>query len=588
MQVKVTALPENLSLLLGPFLETFQGAVTRNRPSPLDKPEDVHRDMQQKISAKRVAAYTTSAEFSLFRQSEFYATHGASRISEVAIVEGAVMVNRELVRYANVSREHVEWSRQLPDKDGQWEHGSLKVSSDGFVVTGSIALQRGSVSSPEEAFREVDLASHDVVHVVGLRNVNTYKLQGSKKVFKDEMEAIGAKPTTDEPWNSFWTIETGLKKDAAGATVPAVVIPALDDEFGTGEDSIYEGNLVLDQSNMGRVDIVISSPADFRDYLDNWPEDKGPKPLGFQSIHLRINLVTDEVHGYYYELAPANADPSKGTPIHALYTPHAENHHRLKYAVTEAIDNSPFATMNLALTCDLYNPSANIHSPPAPLKRALALSASQTRSLTELQLLEAPDPSSLNALTQNYVMAAAGLWKGQKEREVFGDGSLANKDVVPSELKDKLSTKNKEFLETYSRALYLWSLAGSDNYSKHFTDEQRDRLAYWWKGKVRAIIRFPCPATHSIEHAMKLTGGHFGLPFQHKTSLAHSREFGNIMALAAGAAFKDSVSVDLQGYVDDDKNWAELFFKSITTENMLNNMVLSLMCAWYPLFPDSF
>ncbi|MBE3041363.1 hypothetical protein IMZ48_02025 [Candidatus Bathyarchaeota archaeon] len=351
-------------------------------------------------------------------------------------------------------------------------------------------MQRGSASSPEspeKALQKVDLATHDVVPVVGLPAVVTFNPRGSKKTFKKAEEADKALPTTDEPWDSFWTIETGVEKNEKGGMSFLVAMPVLDAEFGTGESSIYEKpKLSVDAKHMLKVDIsvALSDREDLRKFLAEWPEDKGPKPPAFESIHLAISLATGQVHGHYYELAPDDTFTSQDPPIHALYAAKAETHQGLKHAVTEAIETSDFACMELALTCDLYNPSANIHSPPAPLGRALGLSASRTLSVTELQLLEAPDSASVNNLAQNYMMAAAGLWKGQKEKDVFGDGSLANRVLVPSELKDGLSDDNRKFLAVYSRALCLWSLAGNDVYSKHFTDEQRDRLAYWWKGKV--------------------------------------------------------------------------------------------------------
>lgn len=70
------------------------------------------------------------------------------------------------------------------------------------------------------------------------------------------------------------------------------------------------------------------------------------------------------------------------------------------------------------------------------------------------------------------------------------------------------------------------------------------------------------------------------LGFQAKTCLAHQREFGNIMAIAAGVAFEEWVmrmGVDLRGYANDSTDWAELFFKAISTNDMINNLVMSTL-----------
>ena len=395
------------------------------------------------------------------------------------------MVDSQLIEYADVSHEHIKWSREVPDSPRMWEHCLLKVSSDSLIVTGSITYQLEGSSEISEYSPAYDtkLPMKDIVQVVGMQNVNTYNVLFSEKTFSEEGEANQAVPAVGEKWSPFWTIQTGLDKQGQGTFIPVVAIPALDDEFGTGEDSIYESTLAINSQNILTIDVSIDAPGqdDLRTFLDGWTEDKGPKPPVFASFSAGINLATGEMHGYYYE--PSSEATERGA-LHALYTAHAENHHVMKQAVIDAVNISPFAAMNLALTCDLYNPSANIHSRSLPVADLLLSATEAKRSVTELQLLEAPDPMTLNNISQNYVMAAAGLWKGPKEREVFGDGSLANSDIVPSVLKSQLSTKNKEFLETYSRALYLYSLSGNDNYGKNFSESERKKLTYWWKGKV--------------------------------------------------------------------------------------------------------
>ncbi|KAE8168595.1 hypothetical protein BDV40DRAFT_294545 [Aspergillus tamarii] len=554
----VKSLPESISQLFGPIFNTFQTSLIRDHTTPFADLEVAHQQSQRRIREARVAAHSTSAEFILFRHDEVkdtkvlssFSTQEATHICKVIIDNGAVMVDSQLIEYADVSHEHIKWSREVPDSPRMWEHCLLKVSSDSLIVTGSITyqLEGSSETSEYSPAHDTKLPIKDIVQVVGMQNVNTYNVLFSEKTFSEEGEANQAVPAVGEKWSPFWTIQTGLDKQGQGTFIPVVAIPALDDEFGTGEDSIYESTLAINSQNILTIDVSIDAQGqdDLRTFLDGWTEDKGPKPPVFASFSAGINLATGEMHGYYYE--PSSEATEHGA-LHALYTAHAENHHVMKQAVIDAVNISPFAAMNLALTCDLYNPSANIHSRSLPVADLLLSATEAKRSVTELQLLEAPDPMTLNNISQNYVMAAAGLWKGPKEREVFGDGSLANSDIVPSLLKSQLSTKNKEFLETYSRALYLYSLSGNDNYGKNFSESERKKLTYWWKGKAESC-------------------------------LAHKQEFGHITTLATGAAFKDLVTrngVDLEAYVNDDRDWAKEFFESVTTDAMLNNLVMSLI-----------
>ncbi|GAB1198780.1 hypothetical protein APSETT444_008110 [Aspergillus pseudonomiae] len=549
-----------LNSLFGPIFNTFQTSLARDHTTPFADLDVAHHQSQRRIREGRVAAHSTSAEFILFRHDDIkdtkhlssFSAQDVGHVCKVIIDNGAVMVDSQLVQYADVSHEHVKWSREVPGSPGMWEHCQLKVSSDSLIVTGSITyqLQVSSENSEYSAPHNTKLpTTEDIVQVVGMQFVNTYSILFSEKTFSDEGKANQAIRADGEKWDAFWTIQTGLEKDSKGAFVPAVAIPALDEWFGEGEDSLYESTVIVNSQNILTIDVQIidQGQESLRDFLDkNWKKDNGPKPPAFATFSARINLATGEMHGFYYE--PSSDETGRGA-LHALYTAHANGHHLMKQAVIDAVNDSHFTNMKFALTCDLYTPSANIHSPPPPVIDILFSATEAKRSLTELQLLDAPDPMTLNNISQNYVMAAAGLWKGCKEKEVFGDGTLANSHVVPSVLNQQISTENKKFLATYSRALYLYNLASNDHYGKNFSECERKKLIYWWKGK--------------------------GV-----TCLAHRQEYGHITTLATGAAFKDLVSrngVDLDAYVNDSRDWAKEFFESVTTDAMLNNLVVSLM-----------
>ena len=55
------------------------------------------------------------------------------------------------------------------------------------------------------------------------------------------------------------------------------------------------------------------------------------------------------------------------------------------------------------------------------------------------------------------------------------------------------------------------------------------------------------------------------------------------MTIASSVAFEKSVSVggvSLRDYVNDPEDWAKSFFDSITTDDMLTLLVMSLMYGW--------
>jgi hypothetical protein len=104
-----------------------------------------------------------------------------------------------------------------------------------------------------------------------------------------------------------------------------------------------------------------------------------------------------------------------------------------------------------------------------------------------LQSMPTPADYDLHGLSQHYMSAAGSWWRGDDEKKLFGDERAEN-NWLPIELKDGLSGNLQSFLsDHFSKALLVRSLANNDNYKDKFSDDDRDKLTYWWQGKVRLV-----------------------------------------------------------------------------------------------------
>ncbi|KAE8372797.1 hypothetical protein BDV26DRAFT_83910 [Aspergillus bertholletiae] len=275
-----------------------------------------------------------------------------------------------------------------------------------------------------------------------------------------------------------------MEQTEKGTFIAKASIPVMDEISGSsGKDAIYTSSVDL---TPGQLKVTLRIGDGLEDtvtsMLDDWKQST-PKPQAFKSLVLYIKLVTGEAWGHYTEIAE---EPGEDGPIHAVHADHSDKHRELHRKFPAAIASSPIAHLNYGLNCNLYSISANIHAAPSP-KAAMLREVMNDRPLAigELQTLDIPGDFDVHHVTQNYIMAAAGYWRGEKEKSVFGDGKGANEKILPDSLKLELMKPNQTFLaDVYTRALFLYNLSTSEQYQAHFTGEQKEKLEYFWSGKV--------------------------------------------------------------------------------------------------------
>ncbi|GAB1190860.1 hypothetical protein APSETT444_000025 [Aspergillus pseudonomiae] len=516
----IQSMPNSLSGVFGSVFTSFKNSFTPDRvPQPGDL-QAIHEHSQKRMQRNRMSVHSVVMAFAL----QPVAGGVAERLPEVWLKEGAVMVDAQLVHRAEVTHQHVHWSREKAP--GVWEHGSLQFSSHSLMATGAVAIEEGgNLSSP--------------VPVVAAPVQLLYSPSGTKKTFPDPEKADGYSPSQDEAWLPFWDVKIEMVQSNEGLFQAKASLPQVDQKY---KEPIYEARVTLHPGEL-IIDIRISDGLEdsLADVLAEWPKGT-EKPQLFKGLKLIVSLVRGVARGHYTELVEETGEDGD---IHALHASGSDKHQLLMEEVPRAIASSPIAHLDYGLNADLYSISANIHTLPSP-KAALLTAAMSGKplSIPDLQLIETPTDFDNHRVTQNYVMAAAGYWRGEKEKEVFGDSKGANEGILPISLKDQLNDSNRKFLSNvYTRALFLYSLSTDSRYEGNFNSEQKEKLQYFWEGKAQSCI-------------------------------SRKPEFSAVNSLAVKAAYLDQVP-RLKDYINDSEDWAKKYYEAVSTDEYLSQMAFA-------------
>lgn len=446
--------------------------------------------------------------------------NGEQSLPRLSVYQGAVLLDGQLVPQASIDARSIHWSRPLPGKANVWEHGAVKTSADGTLVHGAISYDSGTAKADGKAGKE-SLSADQIVRVFGVSHTNDYNVLATSKgpTGPGTFDKANQADTTPYPgpltWSDFHQVETGLSITGNGLVQVSVTMPELDRNWNHPDDPLYSVTSALNTETWV-LTINITVIAGMEQFLHDLLQPGSWKPTSasgnqsipppFFTITMLVNMNTNVVTGDYTELVP-NSDPSiewSAGPFHALYCPYSPKAHALKTQALKAIASSSREREEgdpLALTASFYKPHANIHTPPAPLTKLIAHSMSSVNDppLSFLQTMSTPADVDLHKQSQSYMIAAAAYWRGDDEKAVFGDerGSVAA--YLPNSLKDQLSSDGRTFLsDHFAKNLLLSGLSRSTSYQDKFNDDRKDKLEFFWTGKVRIMSNSSLVFTETI------------------------------------------------------------------------------------------
>ncbi|KAG9254830.1 uncharacterized protein F5Z01DRAFT_673975 [Emericellopsis atlantica] len=483
-------------------------------------------------------------------------------LPEVTMCHGAVVVHDQgslsLVRNASMSHLAVQWSSPIRGHPGMYQHGVLRAVYHGKAALGYVA------TGPAEAKSLGELGS--ITPVMAVSTANTYNINFGTKIFASSTEAIAAKSSDPDGWTPFWKVVIGLVHDpVSGGFKIALSLPDLDQQWvnihgKTAADTPPYQVIPpkLDQKTYVMSITVQVCPGledkpGLLDTLKTWnlKDDQGkPVPAGpaFNQFSVYLNLETNEVHGYSYELSPGETSGTfKNGPIHGLTTPGSSTVSHIRKTVNDLVQNAPCMPGSFG-SADVNDSSANFHAPAQQAAQMLAtkLFTAKDLSIGDLQTTPAPSDTDLNKFSQVYMQNAANYWRRKEETDLFGNDQAAMKTALPTSgsLTNNLNSEGQKWLGIYDRGLMLQALQRDAKYSGNFTDAEGSKMQYYWQGGQKGC-------------------------------LSSGEQFNRISEICGREAFL-ALTPGLKPYIEDSRDWGNLFFNFVSTDEQLNLQVFGM------------
>ncbi|KAJ8129658.1 hypothetical protein O1611_g3973 [Lasiodiplodia mahajangana] len=475
-------------------------------------------------------------------------------LPQISVIQGSLLIENELIKHARVDGKEIHWSRPLADGDsGDWEHGMLKTSADGFCVHGAI----GTGPSPSATPAVHSLATlNNTVSVFAASTANDYSLLYTAPGAHNDgtFENTNAADSTAYPgsynWCAFQKVEIGLSLTVNGAVQVKVTLPEVDTNWADDDplDALYTSTSAVDQTNWVLI-VTITVVGGFEEDL---VASCKPNATPFFTINLKVNLATNVAWGNFTELIHGD-DKWHGGAIRAIHCSYSPSVSALKNTALKAVRKSDLRApdgMPQALTTNLHAIYSNIHHVPSPLTAHLstfAATSNEDLPISFLQTMKTPSDSDLHAHSQNYMMSAAGYWRSSVETAVFGDERAALEKTLPDALKGNLPMECRAFLGNgFSKTLLNYSMSRNKSYEGKYSDVQKEKLQFWWTGKMQ-------------------------------NCLARKKEYNDITAITARLAFNDLADDDFKLYRDSPIDYAGQLFKAVTDNSILNNLAFSVI-----------
>jgi len=447
------------------------------------------------------------------------------RLPVVLVSNGAVIVDGDLVPYAKVDHQEIHWSRPVRGNPEVWEHGLLHTSADGTFVHGVIShgghpkktthlAQEGAhprvalanttslaQAPPDSTHPRVALAN--ATNVVAASHSNDYQLQTTipgpqgQGTFAKTTDAAAVIYPGGLQWGPFHKVEIGLSMTSKGVVQVTVTLPNLDKALNDPQDQFYVSTTGINSESFV-LTVTITVVAGMEDILNDLLTASGAVGPPFYDVTFNVNLATNVVTGYYSELKhdPDNVSVPWGPGIyHPLYCPYSAKGMQARTRALAAVAASPHVEeiagqpRALALRTNFHSSSANIHLDPSPVVMttlaAMSTAADDDLPIGYLQTMTTPADADLHASSQTYMISAASYWRGSDEIKIFGDEKAGIEKSLPNSLKGQLGSDKQAFLrDHFGKHLLLFSLSRHKDYQGKFTDARKDKLQFWWTGKV--------------------------------------------------------------------------------------------------------
>ncbi|KAI1172126.1 hypothetical protein F4777DRAFT_582249 [Nemania sp. FL0916] len=476
-------------------------------------------------------------------------------LPQISVSQGSVLIDNKLVKHARVDRKEIHWSRPLgDDESGEWEHGMLQTSADGFWAQGAI----GTGPSPSATPATHSLSTlKNTVSVAAASTANDYNLlcsvQGASNdgTFKTTTAADSTAYPGNCNWGTLQKVEIGLSLTPKGAVQVKVTFPDIDANWGDDDplDILYTSTSAVDQAKWV-LNVTINAVPGMEEFLAG---ACSPGTLPFSIINLKVDLATNNAWGDFTELLQTGDDTWGPGAIRAVQCPYSPKVSALKNTALNAIKKSNLQASTgapQALTANLHTTSSNVHLEPSPLTAHLStLAATENADLpiSFLQTMTTPADADLHAHSQNYMMAAAGYWRTSDETAVFGDEKAALDKTLPDALKSNLPAECQTFIGSqFSKSLLNYSMSRNTTYQGKYNDAQKEKLQFWWTGKTPKC-------------------------------LAHQKEYNDVTAITARIAFNDLADDNFKQYRDSPTDYANQLYEAVTDDSILNNLATSVI-----------
>ena len=445
-------------------------------------------------------------------------THGTySMPKKLSVVRGHVFLDEEHVPDAQISDDNkISWTRTVTD--GKSEHGSVKIHGNLSQGHGFVALTKSTNDTKSELSASVVATAH----------VNKYKCYRSS-----EEQTTSTQTFTN--WIDFGELEMGVDCSSGSCkTVGTICIPPMDTLDSLGDHVIFG----VDANQQLTVSVPI--PTDYWSYL-GYTKLSGTFSMDFASFTgtcvtydatkadlqgatyawkgtIEKNLVTEAM------LATARNN-SLSSNIHAVSQP---PQYVSDSVSGDAVDGSP---------------QADVVSSAAPMAMTLSTITDQQLSVDELYMITPPDPEAIHELTFSL------LQQGMKYEM---DSDLREKilGVVKPDISGEFASvanTYKSFLgQDFANAYLMNGLAQSESYKEKITDEQRNKLLYYWVGSDTGC-------------------------------LACDPDYNNVNDEFSRIAYLQSCP-DVEKYVKSSEGgeyWAEKLYAKLTESSVLNGLALA-------------
>ena len=421
-----------------------------------------HLNLSYKAGKTEHESYTTPSKMSIFR--------------------GKLFLDDQHVPEASVSENNkVSWTRNVPD--GRWEHGSVKLLGSGNVGHGYVALTE----------TQGDTKPLISANFMASANVNDYNCYKSKN-------AISSESSTTTDWEEVGEVEMGTDCSSGSCKIVGKIkLPGMDDFDDLGYHVVFGVN-----SNQ-QTTVNVTVPPDYWSFLGytkfsgifNWDfssfsgtciqydaSKSGGEGETFSWRGTIEKDLTTEAMVQASKTASLNENVKTDALVQAS-NPVSLNENLKTEAFVQASkpvslnENFKIETLIQPESVSLLSSSPEESSEKPEMLKDVETLTDEHLSVDELYLITPPDSQSLHEQTFDLLQQCTKYAMDDDLREnVFGI-------VKPSLDGDQaaVADKYKEFFGgTFANAYTMNGLANSSNFKDKITDEQRNKLLYYWAG----------------------------------------------------------------------------------------------------------